>query len=244
MTRRIDGRAADQMREVKITEDFVKSADASFFLEVGRTRVLCCASLDEEVPRWMKGKGAGWVTAEYNMLPKSSPQRVKRERNGATGRTQEIQRLIGRALRGVCDMQALGERQIMIDCDVIEADGGTRTASVVGGFLALARVLQKLKASHPAAVFPKPILKHYLAAVSVGMVESETLLDLCYVEDADAAVDLNVVMTDSGDFVELQGTGEESVFSRSQLNGLLDMGEKGCRFYHDLQRKILGGVLP
>jgi ribonuclease PH len=244
MIRRIDGRQADQMREVTITEDYVKSADASFFLEVGRTRVLCCASIDEEIPRWLKGKGKGWVTAEYNMLPKSSPQRVRRERNGASGRTQEIQRLIGRALRGVCDMQALGERQILIDCDVLEADGGTRTASIVGGFLALARVLQKLKASHPPATFPKPILKHFVSAVSVGLVEDATLLDLCYVEDADAAVDMNVVMTDSGDFVELQGTGEESVFSRKQLNDLLDMGEKGCRFYHDLQRKLLGEKLP
>lgn len=240
---RIDGRKADQMREVKITEGFVKSAEASFFLEVGRTRVLCCASLDEEVPRWLKGKGAGWVTAEYNMLPKASPQRIKRERNGASGRTQEIQRLIGRALRGVCDMQALGERQIMVDCDIIEADGGTRTASIVGGFLALARLLQKIKASQPT-VLTKPILKHYVSAVSVGIIEGTPLLDLCYVEDADAAVDMNVVMTEAGEFVEVQGTGEESTYSRSQLNSLLDLAELGCKQYHELQKNLLGGVLP
>jgi ribonuclease PH len=244
MIQRIDGRRADEIREVKITEDFVKSADASFFLEVGRTRVLCCASLDEDVPRWMKGKGAGWVTAEYNMLPKSSPQRIKRERQGASGRTQEIQRLIGRSLRGVCDMHALGERQILIDCDVLEADGGTRTASIVGGFMALARVMQKLKASHPAATFPKPILKHFVSAVSVGIVDGNPLLDLCYVEDSEAEVDMNVVMTATGQFVELQGTGEEAVFSRAQLNSLLELGEIGCKHYHDLQKKILGDVLP
>jgi len=244
MTSRFDGRQADQLRDIKITEDFVKSSESSFFLEVGRTRVLCCATVDEEVPRWLKGKGAGWVSAEYSMLPKSSPQRIRRERAGASGRTQEIQRLIGRALRGVCDMKALGERQIMVDCDVIEADGGTRTASIVGGFLALARVLEKLKASHPPAAFAKPILKHFVSAVSVGMVDDRALLDLCYVEDADAAVDMNVVMTDSGDFVELQGTGEEAVFSRAQLAALLDLGEKGCRFYHDLQKGFLPNGLP
>jgi len=241
---RPDGRAVDQLRSIKITEDFVQSAEASFLIEVGRTRILCCASLEEEVPRWMKGKGKGWVTAEYSLLPRSTNSRVRRERTGASGRTQEIQRLIGRALRGVCNFDAFGERSIIIDCDVIEADGGTRTASIVGGYLALARTLQKMKAALPHTFPEGKALRHFVSAVSVGVVEGVPMLDLCYTEDSEAEVDMNVVMTGSGEFVEVQGTGEESVFSRAQLNDLLALAEKGCGELVALQQKILGSELP
>jgi ribonuclease PH len=178
------------------------------------------------------------------LLPRSTGSRVKRERNGASGRTQEIQRLIGRALRGVCDLKALGERSLVIDCDVIEADGGTRTASIVGGFLALARALQKMKAALPQAFPPGPVLRHFVSAASVGVVDGVPLLDLCYAEDSAAEVDMNVVMTDSGEFVELQGTGEEAVFSRAQLDGLLALAGKGCGELVALQRGLLGAELP
>jgi ribonuclease PH len=241
---RQDGRAADQLRAIKITEDFVQSAEASFLIEVGRTRILCCASVEEDLPRWLKGKGSGWVTAEYSLLPRSTGSRVKRERNGASGRTQEIQRLIGRALRGVCDLTALGERSIVIDCDVIEADGGTRTASIVGAYLALARALQKLKVAQPETFTKGRVLKHFVSAVSVGMHAGQPLLDLCYTEDSEAEVDMNVVMTETGDFVEVQGTGEEAVFSRKQLDALLGLAEKGCRELITLQQGFLGMTLP
>ena len=241
---RIDGRSADQLRPIKITEDFVSSAEASFFIEVGRTRILCCASLEEELPRWLKGKGQGWVTAEYSLLPRSTNSRVRRERSGASGRTQEIQRLIGRALRGVCDLKALGERSIVIDCDVIEADGGTRTASIVGGYLALARALQKMKAALPHTFPPGQVLRSHVSAISVGMLGGTPLLDLCYTEDSEAEVDMNVVMTDAGEFVEVQGTAEESVFTRAQLNAMLELAEKGCRELTALQRSLLGDTLP
>jgi ribonuclease PH len=245
---RIDGRAHDQLRPIKITEDFVSTAEASYLIEVGRTRILCCASLEEDLPRWLKGKNKGWVTAEYNLLPRSTTTRVKRERAGASGRTQEIQRLIGRALRGVVDLEALGERSFVVDCDVIEADGGTRTASIVGGFMALARALQRMKAAQPpsaAAVPPAgPILRNFVSAVSVGIVNGEPMLDLCYVEDSEAEVDMNVVRTDAGHFVEVQGTGEEASYSRAQLNAMLDLAEKGCNELVTLQKEFLGTVLP
>ena len=239
---RSDGRKIDQLRPIQVTEDFVSTAEASYLIEVGKTRILCCASLEDDVPRWMKGKGKGWVTAEYNLLPRSTSSRVKRERAGASGRTQEIQRLIGRALRGVCDLEALGERNYIVDCDVIEADGGTRTASIVGGFMALAKALQRLKVNQPTMT--KPVLKHYVSAVSVGIVGGVSMLDLCYTEDSEAEVDMNVVRTDSGHFVEIQGTGEESVYSRSQLNDMLDLAEKGCGELLNLQKRYLGVVLP
>jgi ribonuclease PH len=243
-TTRTDNRTPDQLRPIKITEDFVSSAESSFLIEVGRTRILCCASLEEDLPRWLKGKGQGWVTAEYSLLPRSTNSRVKRERNGASGRTQEIQRLIGRALRGVVDMKALGERSLVIDCDVIEADGGTRTASIVGGYLALARALQKMKTALPHTFPEGQILKSLVSAVSVGIVDGTPMLDLCYTEDSEAEVDMNVVMTDTGEFVEVQGTGEESVFTRAQLNDLLALAEKGCGELSKLQRGILGDILP
>jgi ribonuclease PH len=242
---RVDGRNNDQLRNIKITEDFVSTAEASYLIEVGKTRILCCASLEDEIPRWLKGKGKGWVTAEYSLLPRSTGSRVKRERTGASGRTQEIQRLIGRALRGVVDLEALGERSYVVDCDVIEADGGTRTASIVGGFMALAKALQRMKAAQAVvAAPPKRILKHFVSAVSVGIVEGVPMLDLCYVEDSEAEVDMNVVRTDSGHFVEVQGTGEESVYTRAQLNAMLDLADKGCAELSLLQKKYLGSVLP
>src|SRR4051812_10080789 len=196
---RIDGRKHNELRPIKITEDFVSTAEASYLIEVGKTRILCCASLEEELPRWLKGKNKGWVTAEYSLLPRSTSQRVKRERTGASGRTQEIQRLIGRALRGVCNLENLGERHLILDCDVLEADGGTRTASIVGGYLALARALQKMKAALPHSFPPGRVLKSFMSAVSVGMMEDTPLLDLCYVEDSEADVDMNVVMNESGE---------------------------------------------
>jgi ribonuclease PH len=242
---RVDGRNNDQLRNIKITEDFVSTAEASYLIEVGKTRILCCASLEDEIPRWLKGKGKGWVTAEYSLLPRSTGSRVKRERSGASGRTQEIQRLIGRALRGVVDLEALGERSYVVDCDVIEADGGTRTASIVGGFMALAKALQRMKAAQtPVVTPPKQILKHFVSAVSVGIVEGVPMLDLCYVEDSEAEVDMNVVRTDSGHFVEVQGTGEESVYTRDQLNAMLDLADKGCAELSLLQKKFLGSILP
>ncbi len=242
---RVDGRKFDELRSIKVTEDFVACAEGSFLVEVGRTRVLCNATVEEDVPRWLKGTGKGWVTAEYSLLPRSTAQRVKRERTSVGGRTQEIQRLIGRALRGITNLEALGERNFIVDCDVLEADGGTRTASIVGGFLALARAAEKVKtqlALNPAYK-PLPIFKNYVSAVSVGILEGTPLLDLCYTEDSAAEVDMNVVMADSGEFVEVQGTGEESVFSRSQLNQLLDLAEKGCRDWLEVQKKFIH-VLP
>lgn len=244
---RADGRKNDQLRPIKITEDFVSTAEASYLVEVGKTRILCCASLEEDLPRWLKGKNKGWVTAEYNLLPRSTTTRVRRERTGASGRTQEIQRLIGRSLRGVVDLEALGERSFIVDCDVIEADGGTRTASVVGAFMALARALQRMKAGMPPPATggsAAPILRHFMSAVSVGIVNGEPMLDLCYAEDAEAEVDMNVVRTDSGHFVEIQGTGEEAVYSRPQLNAMLDLAEKGCGELISLQKQFLGTVLP
>jgi ribonuclease PH len=244
---RVDGRKHDQLRPIKITEDFVSSAEGSCLIEVGKTRILCCATLDDEIPRWLKGKGKGWVTAEYNLLPRSTGTRVKRERAGASGRTHEIQRLIGRSLRGITNLEALGERHLIVDCDVIEADGGTRTASLVGGFVAMARALMRLKASLPAvpgAPAAPRILNGFVSAVSVGIVNGEPLLDLCYLEDADAEVDMNLVMTDQGHFVEVQGTGEESTYSRSQLNQMLDLGEQGCARLIAMQQELLGRVLP
>src|SRR5687768_7961420 len=235
---RPDGRAPDQLRPIRFERDFTTMSAGSCLVSFGETRVLCTASVDEDVPRWMRGKGKGWVTAEYSMLPGSSPERVRREvKDGRpSGRTQEIQRLIGRSLRAVCDMVALGERQVLIDCDVLQADGGTRTASITGGYLALhdalTRVVQRggLKA-HP--------LREGLAAISVGIVGGVALLDLPYVEDSTAEVDMNLVMTESGRFVEVQGTAEGLAYSRDELNQLLDLGEKGIRELITLQKELL-----
>ncbi len=218
---RPDGRANDELRPVSFVRDFTDMADGSVLVSFGRTRVLCTASIDDDVPRWMRNSGKGWVTAEYSMLPGSSSERIRRR---TSGRDQEIQRLIGRSLRGVCDMEALGERSITVDCDVLQADGGTRTASICGGYVALHDALTRLVMAGQLASLP---LVDECAAISVGVVDGECRLDLPYIEDAGAEVDMNVVMTGSGGFVEVQGTAEGAVFARDQLNTLLDLAAGG-----------------
>ncbi|MEL7208763.1 MAG: ribonuclease PH [Actinomycetota bacterium] len=231
---RFDGRVPDQLRPVTFERDYTEMADGSVLVSFGRTKVLCTASVDDDVPRWMRGSGEGWVTAEYAMLPGSSNERIRREvKSGKpSGRTQEIQRLIGRSLRSVCDMEALGERQVIVDCDVLQADGGTRTASISGGYVALHDALSRLVAKGEIESHP---LTQNCAAISVGIVGGRPLLDLPYEEDANADVDMNVVMTGSGDFVEVQGTAEGVAFSRGELGELLDLAEGGIRTIMGLQ---------
>ncbi len=235
---RHDGRRPDELRPITIERDFTDSASGSVLLRAGRTIVLCTASIDEDVPRWMKGSGKGWVTAEYSMLPGASMERIRREVSSGkpSGRTQEIQRLIGRSLRGVCDMVALGERQVVVDCDVLQADGGTRTASITGGYLALHDALSRLVASGTIAKHP---LTEKCAAISVGIVDGVPMLDLPYVEDSAALVDMNVVMTESGRFLEVQGTAEGMSFSRGELDQLLQLAEGGLNEIFALQDELL-----
>jgi ribonuclease PH len=218
-----------------------KYAEGSVFIEMGDTKVLCTATVDEKVPPFLKGQGKGWVTAEYSMLPRATQSRNQREsaRGKLSGRTMEIQRLIGRALRSVVDLRALGERTITLDCDVIQADGGTRTTSITGSFVALAIAVSKIAQQHKLPVFP---ITDYLASVSVGVVNEEPMLDLNYEEDSSAKVDMNLVMTGSGTFVELQGTGEESPFSRQELNQLLELGEQGILQLIEKQKEVLGPI--
>jgi ribonuclease PH len=239
---RIDGRAVDQLRSVAITPDFQLFPAGSVLIECGRTRVICAASVEERVPGWMVGSRKGWVTAEYSMLPSSTPTRSQREGAGSRpqGRTQEIQRLIGRSLRAIVDLNALGERTIAVDCDVIEADGGTRTASITGAVVALGLAVRKLQAD---GVLPKsgaPVLKQLLAAVSVGIVDGVPLLDLNYSEDSKAESDCNVVMTEAGWLVEVQATAERKPFSRGELDDLLDLANKGIGDLLRLQKQALG----
>ena len=229
---RSDNRKNDDLRPITFVRDFTTMADGSVLVTFGNTSVLCTASVDESVPRWMKGSGSGWVTAEYSMLPGSSPERVRRETKGPKGRTQEIQRLIGRSLRAVCDMERLGERQITVDCDVLQADGGTRTASITGAYVALYQALLFLVQKNVLHHVP---LKEAVAATSVGILNDVPVLDLCYQEDFKASVDLNVVMTDSGKFVEIQGTAEESPFSREALDEMIDLASQGIRELHEIQ---------
>jgi ribonuclease PH len=235
---RIDGRRADQLRDVQIDIDFTDNPAGSALIRMGRTLVLCTASLEERVPGWMRGGGSGWVTAEYSMLPGSTDTRSDREasRGKLSGRTMEIQRLIGRSLRAVVDMEALGERSIYVDCDVLQADGGTRTASITGGYVALALACRRLRA---AGLIPRDPLLDTVGAISVGVVDGETLLDLPYAEDARAHVDMNVVRTGGGRLIEVQGTGEGATFDRSQLDQMLDLAEKGIDELTQLQRKAL-----
>ncbi len=215
----------------------------SCMISFGRTRVLCTASIDEDVPRWMRGRGTGWVTAEYSMLPGSSPERIGREaaKGKQSGRTQEIQRLIGRSLRSVCDMRMLGERQIIVDCDVLQADGGTRTASITGGYLALHDALTRLV--HAGVLSDHP-LTAFCAAVSVGIVDGTPVCDLPYVEDSTAEVDMNVVMTSDGDYVEVQGTAEGAAFGREALDRLLDLAEGGIAELIEAQRSYVAEPPP
>ncbi|MDP1819779.1 MAG: ribonuclease PH [Acidimicrobiales bacterium] len=235
---RADGRPPDQLRPLSFERDFTAMAAGSCLVSFGRTQVLCTASIDEDVPRWMRGKGKGWVTAEYSMLPGSSPERVRREvKDGKpSGRTQEIQRLIGRALRAVCDMRALGERQVIVDCDVLQADGGTRTASICGGFVALHDALTRLV---QAGTIPTHPLTAFCAAISVGIVGGTPVLDLPYVEDSRAEVDMNVVMTSLGGFVEVQGTAEGAPYSRAELDSMLVLAEAGIEEIIALQREMV-----
>ena len=239
---RPDGRRANQLRPIKIKRRFTKPAPGSVLMEAGETIVLCTASVENNVPPWMEGKGKGWVTAEYSMLPGSTSPRKRRERQKVDGRTTEIQRLIGRSLRAICDLEALGERQITVDCDVLQADGGTRTASITGAFLALADAIHAIRKELPFAQrYP---LTDSVAAISVGIVESKPVLDLNYVEDFAATVDMNVVMTGSGRFVEVQGTGEEATFSEDELSALLKLAKRGIGELTELQKKTLGKQWP
>lgn len=233
---RIDNRKADELRRIKITKNYLTTAEGSVLIEIGDTRVLCAATVNESVPPFLKGKGTGWVTAEYAMLPRSSAQRIGRERKGVGGRTHEIQRLIGRSLRSVVDMKALGERSVLIDCDVIQADGGTRTASITGAYIALVNALRLIKKQGLIETVP---VKDYLAAVSVGIVEGKPALDLCYAEDSKAEVDMNLVMTGDGRIVEVQGTAEGEPFSKADLAKLLTLGEKGIKALIKKQKEIL-----
>ena len=236
---RTDGRTLDSLRPFSIQVDFVSQAEGSVLVTAGKTRVLCNATVDADIPRWLKGQGKGWVTAEYALLPRSTNTRVDRERKGVSGRTQEIQRLIGRSLRAATDLVALGERQIIVDCDVIEADGGTRTASITGAFVALALALRKLD---PAP--SRQILTGWLGAVSVGIVDGVPMLDLCYTEDSAAGTDMNVVALDGDRLVEVQGTAEHGAYSRAELNAMLDLAQDGIRHLNGIQRSILGDKLP
>jgi ribonuclease PH len=233
---RPDGRAYDELRPHSFERDFTAYAQGSVLVTFGETKVLCTAMLDEDVPRWMRNTGKGWVTAEYSMLPGSSPERIRRETKGPKGRTQEIQRLIGRALRSVTDMKALGERQILIDCDVLQADGGTRTAAISGAYLALHDCLTRMVQADLLSSVP---LIDQLAAISVGVVSGVPCLDLPYVEDSAAETDMNVVMTGAGLFVEVQGTAEGAPFSRKELDSLLELAAGGIRRIHELQREYV-----
>ncbi len=235
---RADGRANDELRPITFEHDFTDQATGSCLVSFGRTRVVCTASVEEDVPRWMRGTGKGWVTAEYGMLPGSSAERIRREAAAGKqgGRTQEIQRLIGRSLRAVTDMAALGERQVIVDCDVLQADGGTRTASICGGYLALHDALTRLVKAGGIKNHP---LTDFCGAVSVGIIGGQGMLDLPYVEDSTAEVDMNVVMTGSGQFVEVQGTAEGVAFSRGELDELVDLAAKGIGEIVDLQRGVV-----
>jgi ribonuclease PH len=245
---RPDGRDADELRPIRFERDYTEMTLGSVLVAFGRTQVLCTAAVDENVPRWMKGKGRGWVTAEYSMLPGSSPERVEREavRGRQGGRTMEIQRLIGRSLRAVTDLVLLGERQVLVDCDVLQADGGTRTASICGGYLALHDALHRLVQARQIAQHP---LTAHCAAVSVGIVDGVAVLDLPYVEDSRAAVDMNLVMTAPYDgsgnrFVEVQGTAEGMAFTRLELDDLLTIGERGIAELFALQTEYVAEPPP
>ncbi len=235
---RSDGRSPEQLRPVTIQPGFLHFPTGSVLITVGNTRVICAANVEDRVPPWMRGRGTGWITAEYAMLPSATPERNQREatKGRLGGRTHEIQRLIGRALRAVVDLGRLGERTVLVDCDVIGADGGTRTASITGAWVALALALRKHFDETKAASWP---LVGQIAAVSVGIVEGTTVLDLPYDEDSRAEVDMNVAMTDAGGYVELQGTAEREPFSRAQLEGMLALAESGIRDLFDLQRQAL-----
>ncbi len=235
---RHDGRRAEEARPTKITSNFLPTAEGSVLIEVGHTKVICAASLEETVPAFRRGSGKGWITAEYGMLPRATSTRTAREVNRGRpgGRTHEIQRLIGRSLRGVTNLDKLGERTLLVDCDVIQADGGTRTASITGGWVALALALRQMVEFN---VIPELPLRHYLAATSVGIVDGEPMLDLCYEEDSQAAVDMNVVMTSAGEYVEVQATAERESFSRDELDQLLALADRGIQSLIETQQQVI-----
>lgn len=231
---RIDGRAPADIRPVVVTRDFLLHPEGSVLVEFGATKVICAASVDDRAPPFLKGQGQGWVTAEYAMLPRSTNTRTPREHRGPSGRSQEIQRLVGRALRAVIDRSKMGERTVWVDCDVIQADGGTRTAAITGGFIAVADALARI-----AGLQPTVVIRDCVAAISVGIVQGEALVDLNYSEDSSAEVDMNVVMTGTGEFVEVQGTAEQVPFGRARLDALLALAEQAVRRLIALQRRAL-----
>ena len=236
---RPSGRALDQARDIKLTRNFTKHAEGSVLVEFGDTKVICNATIEESVPRFLKGQGKGWITAEYGMLPRSTGSRMGREaaRGKQVGRTVEIQRLIGRSLRAAVDLEALGERTITIDCDVIQADGGTRTASITGGCVALIEALQGIVAQGKLSAIP---LKQQVAAISVGIYEGQAVLDLDYPEDSAAETDMNVVMTNKGGFIEVQGTAEGEAFEQDEFDAMLGLARKGLDEIFALQKEVLG----
>lgn len=246
MPNRKDSRAVDQLRPVTMTADYLKHPEGSVLIECGDTKVICTASIEERVPPFLRGAGSGWVTSEYGMLPRSTGSRMMREssKGKPSGRTQEIQRLIGRALRSVVDLKGLGERTIWIDCDVIQADGGTRTASITGAFVATALAVEWL---YSQGLIEQPVILDYVAAISVGIVDGEPVLDLDYVEDSSAETDMNIVMTGSGNFVEVQGTAEGKPFTDEELNRLLALARNGIgtlvSMQHDCLERRLGRAL-
>jgi len=239
---RIDGRDNSSLRKVKITKNFLEYAEGSCLFEIGNTKVICTASVEEGVPIFLKGKGTGWITAEYGMLPRSCKTRVFREasKGKLSGRTQEIQRLIGRCMRTVCDMSKLGERTVWMDCDVIQADGGTRCASISGSFVALILALAKLKKEK---VFNKIPISDYVAAVSAGILKGKNILDLNYEEDSKAEVDMNIVMTGEGRFIEIQGTAERDPFSSSEMEKMISVAKKGINSIFATQKAAIGNLL-
>lgn len=242
MAARPDGRSPSEMRPVKITRGFNRYAEGSCLIEVGETRVICTASFEDKVPPFLKGQGMGWLTAEYSMIPRANRQRTPRDTGKApSGRTVEIQRLIGRSLRAVVDRAGLGERTIWIDCDVIQADGGTRTASITGAYVALVECLGRMKAQSTLKTWP---LLDQLAAVSVGIYAGQVCIDLNYDEDSGAAVDMNIVMTGDGRLVEVQGTAEGDPFSRYQMDQLMEAAHRGANQLFELQREVLKDLLP
>jgi ribonuclease PH len=238
---RIDGRLPHQLRKIKITPHFARHAEGSALIEFGDTHVLCTASVEPSIPKWLVGTEKGWVSAEYGMLPRSTHTRMQRDKAATGGRTQEISRLIARSLRASVDLKALGERQIIVDCDVLQADGGTRTAAVTGGFVALSLALQKMKIAGLIRELP---LKNYLAAVSVGLDRGQALLDLCYEEDAGIHTDMNFVVTSDSRFVEIQGTAEGMPFTRDEMNHMTDLALAGCQELFKAQAQVLGEFLP
>lgn len=233
---RTDGRKFDELRKFKIIRNYQKFADASCLIQCGNTKVLCAATIQQSVPPHLKDKGTGWISAEYALLPRAGNQRTSRQRSISAGRTQEIQRLIGRCLRAVTDLPSLGERSVLIDCDVIQADGGTRTTAINGAFITLHDALNKMKNQQLIERIP---IKKYVAAVSVGIVDRKILLDLCAEEDNEADVDMNIVMTDDGRFVEIQGTGEEATFSENELEKMIELARKGIQEIIKIQKNVI-----